>query len=334
MNYPKFYIGPMSKNIVDAIIEFSNDNNLPIGLIPSRRQIDYSGGYVNNWKTNLFHNYVRSKSSGVIIERDHSGPGQGQNYDDGYESLRWDCNNFNLIHIDPWKEYPDYDSGLEETIRMIEYCHNINPNVEFEIGTEESIRPFYAMELENLLIDLEYELGKELFDKIKYVVIQCGTSLKGTNQTGTYDKHKLIEMINICKAYGKMSKEHNGDYQSIESINEKFSLGLDAINIAPEFGVIETQAYLDCINVINMVTGKSKFFDEFYKICLESKRWEKWVNPGFDPEQNKAELIKICGHYVLSYPDFITNIKNGLGYAIDDDVKNRVKNKLKELYGM
>ena len=35
----------MSKNVVDSIIEFGGE----LGFIPSRRQVDYNGGYVNNW---------------------------------------------------------------------------------------------------------------------------------------------------------------------------------------------------------------------------------------------------------------------------------------------
>jgi len=45
---PKFFIGPMSKNIVDCIIEYNRGNGNIFGLIPSRRQIDYNSGYVNN----------------------------------------------------------------------------------------------------------------------------------------------------------------------------------------------------------------------------------------------------------------------------------------------
>ena len=47
----RFFIGPMSKNVVDAVINFNSD----IGLIPSRRQVDYGGGYVRyfiSWATN------------------------------------------------------------------------------------------------------------------------------------------------------------------------------------------------------------------------------------------------------------------------------------------
>ena len=74
---PKIFIGPMSKNIVDAIIDYSNDNNVHIGLIPSRRQIEFDGGYVNNWTTQEFCDYVKSKTNNILLVRDHSGPLQG-----------------------------------------------------------------------------------------------------------------------------------------------------------------------------------------------------------------------------------------------------------------
>ena len=72
-------------------------------------------------------------------------------------------------------------------------------------------------------------------NKIKYLVIQSETSLKGTNQTGNYDSQRLKEMIAVARKYKLISKEHNGDYIPVEVIKEKFSLGLDCINIAPEF---------------------------------------------------------------------------------------------------
>ena len=64
--YPKYYIGPMTKNVVDAIIEFCDETNNNIGLIPSRRQVEFDGGYVNNWKTKDFTEYVNGK---LLIKR-------------------------------------------------------------------------------------------------------------------------------------------------------------------------------------------------------------------------------------------------------------------------
>jgi len=79
----KYYLGPMSKNIVDAVIEF--DGNF--GFIPSRRQVDYNGGYVNEWTTGEFATYVNGR---VPIERDHGGIGQGYKQDDGMKSFMHD----------------------------------------------------------------------------------------------------------------------------------------------------------------------------------------------------------------------------------------------------
>jgi hypothetical protein len=321
---PKIFIGPMSKNVVDTIIEFCNETNNSIGLIPSRRQVESTRGYVHNWSTSEFSGYVKSKSKNIPLQRDHSGPGQGKVEDDGYDSLSVDSKYLDLIHIDPWKKYPKYEDGLEYTINMIKHCDALNSDLLYEVGTEEAIRRFEVEELDNLVNDLKDKLGDELFSKIKFLVIQSGTSLKGTNQTGHYDSQRLVDMVNVAKKHNLLSKEHNGDYIPVSVIKEKFDLGLDAINIAPEFGLIETQTYLDEIKDPEML-------DTFFNICYESKKWEKWVNADFDPFTQKIDLIKICGHYVLSHPDFINHIKmNFLG--IDYKIKNNIKNKLNELY--
>jgi len=318
----KYFIGPMSKNVVDAIVEFCKETGNIIAFIPSRRQVEWDGGYVNDWTTEEFSKYVMT----LPIQRDHGGPGQGNNDDDGFESLAYDAKHFDLIHIDPWKKYPRYSDGLEKTIEMIKFAYNINPKLIFEVGTEEAIRPFEAEELDQLVIDLQVALSKEVYHQIKYLVIQSGTSLKGTDQTGEYNSDRLKQMIKVAKRHGLISKEHNGDYIPVEIIKEKFDLGLDAINIAPEFGLIETLTYLGEIK-------DKKIFDRFWQICYDSKRWVKWVNPGFDPYINKEQLIKICGHYVLSNSEFISEIKSQFP-DIDTKIKNNVTRKLKQLYGL
>ena len=313
MSYPKYYIGPMSKNIVDAIIEFCNETGNQIGLIPSRRQVEWDGGYVNNWTTEQFSKYINK----IILKRDHAGPGQGYVKDDGFESLKYDCKYLNMIHIDPWKEYPKYKDGFTWTVNMIRFCYSQNPNIEFEIGTEESIRKFSAIDIDTLLKDLKSNLTNKEFNQIKYAVIQSGTSLKENVNTGEYNKDRLISMIKVVKNYGLLSKEHNGDYIPINLIKEKMELGLDAINIAPEFGLIETLSYIN----------EGIDIDKFWKICYNSRRWDKWVDNNFNPYIQKLDLIKICGHYVLSNPEFLKIKPN-----IDDKIKFNIKKKLNELY--
>jgi hypothetical protein len=327
---PKFWIGPMSKNVVDAILEFCTETGNEIGLIPSRRQIECDGGYVNNWTTSEFYNYIfnfamKTGSPVIKIKRDHAGPGQGYKPDDGYDSLEHDCRYFDFIHIDPWKEYTKYDDGLDQTIKIINFCYSENPNLEYEIGTEQSIRKFSAEEVDMLLGDLKKKLHSDIFAKIKYVVVQSGTSLLENTNTGNYNSARLEQMVAVAKKYGKLAKEHNGDYLSTKLIKEKFNLGLDAINIAPEFGQIETRTYLEKIK------EKPELLGKLFKICYISNRWRKWVDDQFIPEENQEQLINICGHYVLSSSTFLYDIKRHCP-NIDLEIKKNIKLKLKELY--
>ena len=320
----KYFLGPMSKNIVDSVMEFQKENEIEIGLIPSRRQVEHDGGYVNNWTTEQFAKYTE----GCFITRDHAGPGQGLLDDDGFASLKVDCRLLDMIHIDPWKKYPSFDEGLEWTANMIKYCHGINSALLFEVGTEESIRRFEADELDALLRGLEARLTAPEFKRILYCVIQSGTSLRGNLNTGVYDKDRLTNMVSVAKRFGMLSKEHNGDYLPAELIKEKFSLGLDSINIAPELGQLETSVYLD---LVKKERPDLLFF--YWHICYNSGKWKKWVDDSFNPWGQKEELINICGHYVLSDVNFLNNIKSNFE-DVDDLVKDKIKNKLKELvYG-
>lgn len=316
----KYCFGVISKNQIDCILDYSNQYNKEVILIPSRRQIEYNGGYVNNWTTKEFSNYVRNKSNNIKIQRDHSGPGQGLYDDDGYTSLKEDCKYFDIIHIDPWKKYQDLDDGIKWTVDMIKFCYDINPNIEYEIGTEEAIRSYSVEELEKIISTIKSELSHEIFKKIKYCVIQCGNSLVNCKNNNNYDEEKLISMLNVVKKYNFISKEHNGDYNDIELIKCKHNIGLKYINIAPEFGTLETSVILDKIK------NNELDYQKIYDMCLKSGKWKKWVSSDFDVENNKDKLILITCHYIYSNEDF-EEIKNTY-IDIDYEIKKTIFNKL------
>ena len=292
----KLCFGPMSKNIVDVIIDVSNERKIPFTFIPSRRQIEYYGGYVNNWTTKDFSEYVKNRSQYIAIQRDHGGPGQGSVEDDGYTSLEEDCKYFDSIHLDPWKKYPKYEDGLKWTLDMINFCYQKNNDLYFEVGTEEAIRKFSVKEIENFLEDLQNKLDEKIFERIIFCVIQSGTSLKNGINTGEYSSIKLNSMTEIVKKYNLLSKEHNGDFMDRDIMKSRFENALDSLNIAPELGIEETKIILSNI--------KTEDIDKFFKICYESGKWKKWVSDDFKPEENKKKLIEICGHYVFSNDKF------------------------------
>ena len=120
-------------------------------------------------------------------------------------------------------------------------------------------------------------------------------------------------MVEVCKKFGKKSKEHNGDYLTKDDIQIRFDNGLDTLNIGPEIVQIETETYLE-----NMSQSQ---IDEFYQICLESEKWKKWVNNDFNIT-NKEKLIMVCGHYNFDKLPIMN---------VQEEVKEKIKNKLIEL---
>ena len=153
-------VGPMSKNCIDATIELANEYCTPLMLIASRRQIDseqFGGGYVENWTTEQFADYVIYKDTqkNIILARDHGGPWQNEleisnklNLNDAMqsakESYRADIDaGFQMLHIDPSVDIhanPNIDQVLERVYELYEFCWTYSQqkkqDVIFEIGTE------------------------------------------------------------------------------------------------------------------------------------------------------------------------------------------------------
>lgn len=321
MKLPKIYIGPMTQNVIDATIECVKYDNILFGFIPTRRQVEWHRGYTG-YSTAEFISYVKTKHENIIIERDHSGINQGISEKPSYydfKSMLYDAHhNIDIIHIDPWKKFKTYESVLRETINNILFINQKNSKVLFEVGTEEAIYFYTDNLLYNLLKDLKYELGEQIFKNIKYAVIQSGTKLEGIKNIGKFDNERLIHMVEVCKNFNILSKEHNGDYLSNKEIKMRFDKGLNAINIAPELGVIETKILIKNIK-------KDADFEKIYNICLNGKKWKKWVNlTTFRPSQEKITLIEICGHYHNKEIKQIVNMN-------DEIIKIEIKKRLKEL---
>ena len=123
MTYPKYYIGALSKNIVDVLIDRSNSYSP--GIIASRRQIDFDGGYCSGWSSQIFSSYIKSINPDILICRDHGGPGQGRYPDDGKQSFIIDSNIFDLIHIDPFLLSNSIEEAIDYTVHYIKLINNI-----------------------------------------------------------------------------------------------------------------------------------------------------------------------------------------------------------------
>jgi tagatose-1,6-bisphosphate aldolase non-catalytic subunit AgaZ/GatZ len=324
--------GPMSVNCVDAATNLARKYNAPIMLIASRRQVDsgdFGGGYVNNWTTQAFSDYVKSKdlNGKVILARDHGGPWQNNAEQEqnltlpeamasAKRSYEADIDaDFEIIHIDPsitMGENASVDEILERVYELYEHCWSYArskaKDIAFEVGTEEQQDSGL-----NDISELDYQLNRitnfcknQSLPKPLYVVVQTGTKVMETKNIGIFDSpvradHQVPVEIQVpriiekCKQYGVLMKQHNTDYLSDAALRAHPRLGIHAANVAPEFGVAETACLLRLFDEAGM-KDESR---EFMQIALNSNKYSKWML-----ENTKAtELDKttICGHYIFSH---------------------------------
>ena len=351
-------VGPMSKNCVDATIELADQYKTPLMLIASRRQIDseqFGGGYVENWSTKKFADYVRSKdiNQNIILARDHGGPWQNEleksqnmNLKDAMQSAkdsyRADIDaGFHMLHIDPSVDIhsqPNADQVLERVYELYDFCWSYaqqkDQDIIFEIGTEEQSGGNNSKdELEYTLENMRKFCKNNKIPFPSFIVIQAGTRVMETKNIGSFDSPIRVEnelppeiqipqMIDICNKYGILMKEHNTDYLSTDSLKWQPRLGIHAANIAPEFGVAETRAFIDMLKE----GGHTDLLDEFLKISYESMKWKKWMLKNTDA--NDTDRAIIAGHYVFSSNEFIKLKAKALRKI--DNLEGFLKSKVKE----
>jgi hypothetical protein len=351
-------VGPMSKNCVDATIELADQYKTPLMLIASRRQIDseqFGGGYVENWTTEQFADYVRSKdiNKNIILARDHGGPWQNEleksqcmNLKDAMQSAkdsyRADIDaGFHMLHIDPSIDIhsqPNTDQVLERVYELYDFCWSYaqekKQDVIFEIGTEEQSGSNNSQEeLENTLESMRIFCKNNKIPFPSFIVIQAGTRVMETKNIGSFDSPirianelppeiQIPQMINICNKHGIFMKEHNTDYLSTDSLKWQPRLGIHAANIAPEFGVAETKAFIDILKE----GGHTDLLDEFLKISYDSMKWKKWMLK--DTDANETDRAIIAGHYIFSSNEFIELKVKASGKI--DNLDRFLKNKVKE----
>ena len=350
-------VGPMSKNCVDAALDLSKESILPIMLISSRRQIDYNSGYVNNWDTKNYSEYIINSKANVILARDHGGPWQSDkdikekyDYQQAMQSAKYSFevdidSGFQFLHIDPCidiQQNLNINTILDRLFELYEHCWEYaqlnKKEIYFEVGTEEQKEGFNTEDdIKFVLDEITKFCQKKNIPKPFYVVVQTGTKVMETRNIGEFDSElkdeELIKAINsklnrikkICDSYGVFIKEHNADYLSDRTLLIHPKSGIHAANVAPEFGVVETRAFCKILKENNL----QNLLEKFLEISYNSKKWEKWVLN--KDKLSDKECAIISGHYVFSSQSFQQikdNAKKILSTKmidLDEYLKNCVK---------
>lgn len=351
-------IGPMSKTLIKASMLLAKQKDFPLMFIASRNQVDskeLGGGYVCNWDQRGFAQAIEEVAKEVDFDglyylcRDHGGPWQRDNERNahlpekeamelGKKSYLEDLlNGFDLLHIDPTKDpyvvgkSIEMDIVLRRTIELIEYVENERkkrnlPAISYEVGTEETNGGLTSQDSYNTFIQtLTEELKKKDLPLPCFIVGQTGTLTRLTENVGKFDAITSKKLADIAKKYGVGLKEHNGDYLDDSILLRHPTLGITAMNVAPEYGTVETQAYLKLIEVENelykdgLISEKSNLDNVLKQESVKSGRWKKWMVDGKD-KLSFEEIIKddemtyliteISGHYTFNNDSVKAEIQN------------------------
>jgi hypothetical protein len=299
-SFGKLGVGPMSSEVIEAVFRYSEQRGKPLMLIASQNQIDWDKGYVNNWNTKQYAEFVtqmREKypKARVMLCRDHCGPGfKSDDLSDTYKTIDSDLENgFEFIHID-FCHYPgSHEEQIKAAKEAILYVKNKAPEAYIEVGTDENLGDF----LEDISrIEREMEFFTQ-DTKIDFFVCQTGSLTKEINQRGSFNKSFIEQIRPVADRYGILLKEHNGDYLGAAEIHERQGL-IDAMNVAPQFGVIQTQLTLSCAAEHGIDTTA------YLKRAYESRKWEKWLDKHTSGDRELCAVI--AGHYNFATEEYAT----------------------------
>ena len=168
---------------------------------------------------------------------------------------------------------------------------------------------------EKFIKEIKKRLSEKGLPMPVFIVGQTGTLVESTIQAGSFNFSEAKELSDIAAKYGVFLKEHNADYLDEASLLMHIPTRVAAANVAPQFGMMETQALLALSEVEQKLFAKGQITNksDIYKVLLESAvktgRWKKWVSEekarlSFDEiiknQEFSREVLDIAGHYTLN----------------------------------
>jgi tagatose-1,6-bisphosphate aldolase non-catalytic subunit AgaZ/GatZ len=339
-------VGPVTEATVEAAFSAASRTSSPPIFIASRNQVDireFGGGYLMGGMDQYrFTELIRHKqeeigyNGPVFICRDHGGPWQrNAELDNAYpvekaleiarKSFKHDIlAGFNYLHIDPTKCPHQFsmEDLIDWTVQLLQYCEEVRKetgiqHIEYEVGAEDIQGGLTEPSSFKRFLSLLTEKLKELSLPLPTCIVgQTGTLVRMDRNVGRFDRELTAQLVQIAHSYGMGFKEHNGDYLSGATCRIHPQLGIDAMNVAPEFGVIETDALLHLSDLEDKLIREgwvpseqgSRFREILQRKTFEQAPWKKWMTDDIK-QQGLAEIrddtylrlliARVSGHYVL-----------------------------------
>jgi hypothetical protein len=309
----KLGVGPMSHEINHIIDMYAE--KVPLLVVASRNQVDYKSGYVCT--TEMLPSFFSMRSN-ILLCRDHCGP----YFSDKDKSLTLsealeECKNtiaadikagFDLIHIDVSRiEHHQ----LEYAKELFDFALDLNPHIMFEFGSEDNTGEGLGPSLAR--IDQQLEFISKYKHNVKYFVTQTGSFTQHI-QMGNFDIERNKQVLEKVHGAGFMFKEHNADYLNDEEVSKRRLLGIDALNIAPQLGTIQTRVLKD-------LACDNKEWYEFSKRVYDSNVWKKWLPKDVT---NKDLAVIVAGHYHFNSIEYKRLMNTIDTYKFKDTLKKEL----------
>ena len=261
-------------------------------IIASRNQVDAESGYVMT--TPQIREQLTSLPTDYIwMCRDHCGPyfldaEKNLSLHDAVEATKktiaYDIEQgFNLIHIDTSRVEDTY--GIAE--ELFKFCLDLNPNIQFEFGTEENV----GVAAGAIKYKADVAFAKNI-PNMQFVVAQTGSLCHEDHQAGGFETATVKELVEVANTNGVKMKEHNADYLSADEIGLRSAVGVHALNIAPQLGVVQTKLLRRLVEQHPDAQGQ---WADFATEVVASGRWSKWTD-----SDDRDHQVNVAGHYCFS----------------------------------
>ena len=314
MNTFKLGFGPMSREIVDAIATYTHDYDYPLMIIASRNQVDADSGYVMTTE-DLAEQLEGHSRRNLWLCRDHCGPyfldaEANLNPTDAVNATKKTIAadieaGFDLIHIDTSR----IGSGYRVAEDLIKFSLDMNPNIKFEFGTEENVG--VAAGIQKYADDVKFAAQ---FPNMEFVVAQTGSLTTQDRQAGDFDLDAVAKLVGFANEAGVKLKEHNADYLTPEQIQLRRQVGVHALNIAPQLGVMQTRL----LRQTAREAGADEAWHEFSAAVLGSGKWRKWTLLG-----DSHLKVDVAGHYLYNSPEYRELIRQ-IGFGWREELKTQM----------
>ena len=328
VNVEKFNLGLgcMSRDVVDACIQWSAQYSYPIMLIASRNQCDFSSGYAFT-TADLVH-YVRSHPhydhNRVAICRDHCGP-YFSDLDTGLSlqealmscqrTIREDiAHGFDLMHIDVGRVPREHRRRC--AAHLFDHARSLDPQLQFEYGSEDN-----AAEEEWETLDAQLDAVRDYREHVRYITVRTGSLTKQT-QVGDFNAAHVAQCAQQLHSLGYALKEHNADYLTRSQVQLRAHAGVDVLNIAPQLASVQS-------DLVHTLCEGTPEFANFAAHVVGTKYWQRWCTPDVVCDRTKYTT---SAHYCYGTQQW-RDVARILPHDYADRLRERIWSVLDEYKG-